>query len=146
MEKKMVGMQLRSLNNLIMRYMKNSPDKKKAAQITGMNGWLIGYLAEHQDEDIYQKDFEERFSITRSTASKVLSLMEKKGLVTRQGVPHDARLKKIVLTPKALEVHEMFKKDGYRMENILTHGFTDKEITQLISYIERMKKNMEQVL
>ena len=132
MKKKMVGMQLRSLNNLIMRYMKNSPDKKKAAQITGMNGWLIGYLAEHQDEDIYQKDFEERFSITRSTASKVLSL--------------DARLKKIVLTPKALEVHEMFKKDGYRMENILTHGFTDKEITQLISYIERMKKNMEQVL
>lgn len=79
--KKMVGMQLRSLNNLMMRYMKNSPAKKKTAQITGMNGWLIGYLAEHQDEDIYQKDFEERFSITRSTASKVLSLMEKKALL-----------------------------------------------------------------
>lgn len=144
-KKDSVGMQLRCLNNLIMRYMENSPVKKKMDQITGMNGWIIGYIASHPDEDIYQKDFEKRFSITRSTASKVLSLMEKKGLILRQSVPHDARLKKIVLTPKALEVHEMVKKDAAHFEGTLTEGFSKAEKALLISYLERIKNNIKKL-
>ena len=33
--------------------------------------------------DIYQKDIEAHFGITRATASKVITLMEKKGLIQR---------------------------------------------------------------
>lgn len=139
-------MQLRCLNNLIMRYMENSPVKKKMDQITGMNGWIIGYIASHPDENIYQKDFEKRFSITRSTASKVLTLMEKKGLVIRQSVPQDARLKKIVLTPKALEVHEMVQQDAAHFEGVLTKDFSKEEFELLLSYLERMKKNMQELV
>ncbi len=145
-KKDSVGMQLRCLNNLIMRYMENSPVKKKMDQITGMNGWIIGYIASHPDENIYQKDFEKRFSITRSTASKVLTLMEKKGLVIRQSVPHDARLKKIVLTPKALEVHEMVQEDAAHFERTLTKDFSEEELDLLLSYLERMKKNMKEIV
>ena len=145
-KKDSVGMQLRCLNNLIMRYMENSPVKKKMDRITGMNGWIIGYIASHPDENIYQKDFEKRFSITRSTASKVLTLMEKKGLVIRQSVPQDARLKKIVLTPKALEVHEMVQQDAAHFEGILTKGFSKEEFELLLSYLERMKNNMKELV
>ena len=70
----------------------------KVHKITGSNGWILGYLADHENEEIYQKDIEEKFCVTRSTVSKVLKGMESKGLLRRESVFSDARLKRLVLT------------------------------------------------
>ena len=104
MERIWIGFELRSLNNLIRRYFEFSSHRKEIETITGNNGWIIGYLAENADKDIYQKNVEEYFTIARSTASKVLNLMEQKGLIQRQAVAQDKRLKKIVLTEKAWKI------------------------------------------
>ncbi len=143
MKKNAVGMQLRRLNNQIMRYIENSPVKKRVETITGTNGWIISYLADHADQDIYQKDLEKRFGITRSTASKAMTSMEQKGLIARESVPQDARLKKIVLTRKAVEINEMIHKDVARLEQDLTRGFTQKEIESLLGFLERMQSNLK---
>ena len=143
MKKKLIGFELRCLNNLIMRKIENSSSKKQIDSITGMNGWIIGFLAENADKDIYQKDLEEQFSITRSTVSKVLILMEKKGLIERHGVPHDARLKKLVLTEKAWKISKLMINDAIRMEETLTNGFTEEELDSLYSCIQRMKDNIQ---
>lgn len=142
-KRKLIGLELRSLNNLIMRHFENSEVKKRVDSITGTNGWIIGFLADNADKDIYQKDLEEQFSITRSTASKVLILMEKKGLIERHGVPHDARLKKLVLTEKAKEISKLMKEEATKMEEILTKGFTKEELDILYNFIQRMKKNIQ---
>ncbi len=143
MKEKPIGLQLRQLNNLITRYMDRSPVKQQVNKITGTNGWIIGYIAKHSEKDLFQKDLEHRFGITRSTASKVLTLMERKGLIIRQSVPYDARLKKITLTQKALEINEMAKADGELFEKTLTEGFSDGELDTLQDYLERMKRNMQ---
>ena len=143
MIKKLIGFELRSLNNLIMRTVENSPIKKQIDSITGTNGWIIRFLAENADKEIYQKDLKEQFSITRSTASKVLILMEKKGLIERHSVSHDARLKKLTLTEKAREISGLMIEDANRFEKTLTKGFTEVELESLFSYIERMKNNIQ---
>lgn len=140
--KKSIGFEFRSLNNLIMRKVENSPVKKQIESITGTNGWIIGFLAENADKEIYQKDLEKQFSITRSTASKVLILMEKKGLIKRCSVPHDARLKKLTLTEKAWEISGQMIEDADRFEKTLTKGFTQEELEALFRYIQRMKNNI----
>lgn len=145
MEKLSIGLELRSLNNLIRRYFEFSSHKKEIETVTGNNGWIIGYLDQNAGRDIYQKDLEEHFTITRSTASKVLSLMEQKGLIRREAVAQDARLKKIVLTDKAKRVKGFMREDAKRMDQILVTGFTDEEIRLLHSYIERMKANISQI-
>ena len=145
MEKIWIGMELRSLNNLIRRYFEFSSHRKEIETVTGNNGWIIGYLAENADRDVYQKDLEDRFTITRSTASKVLNLMEQKGLIQRQTVARDARLKKIVLTEKAWKIKELMKEDAERMERTLTEGFTGEELKTLHSYIQKMKKNISDI-
>lgn len=142
MEKIWIGPEIRSLNNLICRYLEFSSHRKEIETVTGNNGWIIGYLAENAKKDIFQKDLEDRFSITRSTASKVLSLMEQKGLIERQAVAQDARLKKIVLTEKAWKIKELMWEDAKRMEQTLIGGFSDEEVKALDSYIRRMKKNI----
>lgn len=143
MKKKLIGIELRSLNNLIMRKVENSSAKKQIDSITGTNGWIIAFLVENADKEIYQKDLEEQFSITRSTASKVLILMEKKGLIQRHSVPHDARLKKLVLTERAWKISELMIDDAIRMEETLTRGFTEEELEYLYSYIQKMKNNIQ---
>lgn len=142
MQKRAIGIELRSLNNLIMRYMENQPSKKEVDRATATNGWIIGYIAKNQDRDVFQRDLEEEFSITRSTASKVINLMVQKGLIERRSVSNDARLKKLVLTEKSLEFSKKMQPEVKKMESNLLKGFTEEEIETLYSFIIRMKKNM----
>ncbi len=142
MEKMRIGLELRSLNNMIRRYFEFSSHKNEIETITGNNGWIIGYLADNADKDIFQKDLEDHFTITRSTASKVLTLMEQKGLIQRQAVAQDARLKKLVLTEKAWKIKGLMREDAERMERTLTNGFTEEEVETLYSYLQRMRTNI----
>jgi DNA-binding MarR family transcriptional regulator len=120
----------------------NFSSKKEIDSMSGNNGFIIGYLFNNRDRDVFQKDIEKKFGITRSTASKVLNLMEQKGLIERQSVAHDARLKKIVLTEKTESIAHLMSEDMSRIENILTNGFSDDEIATLYDYIDRIKNNI----
>lgn len=140
MKSSRIGIELRYLNNLIRRYVDNKLHKKYIDSVTGTNGWIIGYIADHGD--VYQKDLEAEFGITRSTASKVVSLMVQKGLIEHRSVPQDARLKKLVLTEKALELSKLMNQDHEAVETTLKKGFTEEELSNLHSYIERMKQNI----
>ena len=76
-----IGAELRRLSNLSCRYFERQAGKRQTEAITGTNGWIIGYIGrrEERGEVVYQHDLESRFGITRSTASKVVSLMAQKG-------------------------------------------------------------------
>lgn len=138
-----IGRELRSLSHAIHRKIDNSPTKLEIDNVTGTNGWIIGYLANHSDTDVFQRDLEREFGTTRSTVSKVIILMEKKGLVERVSVPHDARLKKLVLTPRSKALCEKMRRDFEETEEQLTQGFSNEELIMLRDYIERMKNNMQ---
>lgn len=108
---------------------------------TGTHCRIIRYLSEHQDRDVYQRDVEKEFGITRSTASRVLSLMEEKGLVLRQSVQADARLKKLTLTEKAQQYSELMKQNGRSVDQQLLRGFTPEEEDQLFDFLARIYRN-----
>lgn len=80
--------------------------------------------------------------MTRSTASKVLTLMEKKGFVERRSVEEDARLKQIVLTDSAWKIAEAMKQNCEEMEQQLTRGFSEEEKQQLTGYLNRILDNL----
>jgi DNA-binding MarR family transcriptional regulator len=142
MKQKSIGMEIRSLTNLIKRYIENSHHFQYAQRITGVNGWIIAYLYQNENRDVFQRDLEEKFTITRSTISRVLKVMEQKGLVKRQSVDSDARLKKLVLTKKAKDIYQGIVEDLRDVETRLMEGFSQKEKETLFSYLERMKSNM----
>ncbi len=141
MDDRFIGIGLRSLNNAVRRYLENNTPPLSGDKITCSNAWIIGFI-DRAEGDVYQRDLEEEFGITRSTASKVLILLEKKGLILREGVAHDARLKKLVLTDKAREIAVRMKKNGARMEAQLTRGFTEEELSALANYMQRMRDNL----
>ena len=112
--------------------------------MTGTNAWLIAYISEETNlgRDVFQKDIEETFGVTRSTVSKVVKLMEKKGLISRQKVDYDGRLKKLVLTENSNEIVSLLQEDKLQTEQTVTRGFSEEELQTLSSYLVRIEKNL----
>ena len=111
--------------------------------VTRNNGWILNYLAHHSDRDIYQKDIENDFCIRRSTVSKVIRLMEAKGLIRRETVPSDARLKKLVLTPDGKKLQAAIERDQQETERLLRQGVTEEELQVFFQVMEKFKKNIQ---
>ena len=138
-----IGIDIHRLDNRIRRCVQHTATQHEMEAVSGTNGRIIRFLSEHTDRDIYQKDLESEFGITRSTASRVLRLMEQKGLVERQSVPQDARLKKLVLTEKALDIHKMVEEDRKRTEEQLTKDIDAQELAIFRKVLKQMIRNME---
>ena len=141
-KERQLGFEIRTLNNCVKRFV-HSTRPPEFEESTGVHGWAIRYFYENRDKDIFQRDFEARFSIRRSTATNMLKLMEKNGLITRQSVSYDARLKKIVLTNKGIEIYKIATKNIERMENTLKKGITEEELLSFYSVADKIKANLE---
>ena len=67
--------QIRRVDNLIFRKINQFTRANGVEQATPMHGWILGYLYNHRDQPVYQRDIEREFSITRSTVTSILQLM-----------------------------------------------------------------------
>lgn len=113
------------------------------SDITEANGWLIMYIFDHKDKDVFQKDIENVFSIRGSTSSNIISLMEKKGYIERVPVEYDARLKKLVLTQKAVEQCGIIQSKLAEFEKKMTQGISEQELEIFYSVLDRITANIE---
>ena len=138
-----LNMLLRKIHIGIRRHMGKSEVKAQLDNVTGMHGCIVGYLKSREEEDVFQRDIEKKFSMRRSTASSILALMEKNDLIERIPVSYDARLKKIVLTDKSQEFISLFQKEEQTLDGILANGFTAEELAQLSDMLEHVSANLE---
>lgn len=142
-KEKYIGMELSKINNMLRRDFARADIKKEVEDATGKNSWIIGYLAENSDKEIFQRDIEEQFLIRRSTVSNMIQLMEKKGYITRESVSYDARLKKLVLTPKAWEMHRMMFENIIKNEEKMRQGISENDLEVFFSVLDKIKHNLE---
>lgn len=101
-----LGRQIKVLNHAFGRRIREESSARGLDELTIMHGRILGYLKYNQDRDVFQKDIEEAFNITRSSVTGVVKLMEQKGYIRRESVAGDARLKKLCLTQLGDQVCE----------------------------------------
>lgn len=135
--------EIKSISNLIKRLIGNCESGKYIDEVTGNNAFIIGYLADHCDQDVFQKDLEDVFSVRRSTMSRIIFRMEQKGFLVRIPVEHDARLKKLVLTEKGKEIHALMENNISDAEQRLTEGFSEEEKETLFRLLKKLRANLE---
>lgn len=133
---------MRRLNNMIKRTVESSTVKLQLDRLTGLHGWIVGYIA-RTDGPVFQRDLEERFSVRRSTMSNIMSLMEHNGLIVRQSYEGDKRLKQIVLTDYALGFDKTAREDMDRMELMLTNGISEEELDNFFNTVDKIKANID---
>ena len=138
-----IGFEVRTLSNMVFRQLLTYMSRREIDEVTLMNGWIMGYLYENMDKDIFQKDIEAKFSIARSTVTGILKLMEKKGFVRRESVPQDARLKRLVLTEKGIKIHLETIEDMEFLDDYLKRDIDPNELEIFFNVIKKLKYNIE---
>lgn len=70
--------------------------------------------------------------------------MELKGLIVRKSDPKDARLKKIVLTEKAVDIHRKITNEIEEREKRLRKNVSEEELRVFFKCVEKFCANMEE--
>lgn len=112
-------------------------------EFSGSQGRTLHFLLA-QTEDVFQKDIEEEYSIRPSTATELLKQMEKNGLIVREPVAFDNRLKKIVVTDKALLYKQQVIEDLTALEETLVKGISEADLQVFFKVIEKMMDNLSE--
>ena len=138
-----VGKTIKVLSNYLNRRLLQIPAFKNQEEITPVQGMLLGFIIE-EEGDIFQKDIEEMFSLRRSTVSGALSSMEKNGLIIREKVAYDARLRKITATKRGEKIHSLIRSELGAIELQIRTGLTEEEMTAFFHTAEKIKRNLLQ--
>lgn len=112
--------------------------------VSGVQGRIIGYVrCESKNRDVFQKDIEEHFELRGSSVTSTLQNLEKMGFIVRESIPTDQRIKRIVLTKKALDIHNQITKNIEQVEKEAFSSINKEEEQLLSDLLKRILNNIE---
>ncbi len=112
--------------------------------ITGVQASVLYFImAEAKYRDVFQKDIEEEFFVRRSSATNILQLLERRQFIKRENVAYDARLKKIILTAKTIELEKKITADIAKINDRITRDLTADELQLFQAILKKMSHNLD---
>ncbi|PTD94886.1 hypothetical protein C9439_00145 [archaeon SCG-AAA382B04] len=96
-----------------------------------------------EGDKITQKQLLKKLPVSKSTLSKKIDDLTKRGYLRKETDEQDKRLTLICLTDKSKEIEKNIKEIGQQIEKITLDGFSQKEQEELTNYLKRIIKNLE---
>ncbi len=110
-------------------------------EFNGAQGRILYVL--WQNDEISISSLSAQTSLANTTLTAMLDRMENSGLIIRKFDPRDRRNRLIVLTEKAKSLKDDYTRISEKMNEIYYTGFTETEIVQFESYLQRILNNLE---
>ena len=136
-----IGPMARKLNRYIKQNMNQMISDVTDNQVTSVQARILYYLEwmnDHEKVDVYQKDIESFLSVSKSTASEMISTLENNGFISRIKLENDGRLRKIILLEKGYETN---KKIGETIKNFdmnMQNKLSEKELENFFEIIDKL--------
>lgn len=109
---------------------------------SGTEGKALNFLLANMDRDLFQRDIEQEFGLRPPSASAIVRRMEEDGLITREAVSYDGRLKKIILTQKAMQSRDEVMGGLQTMEDKLLKDIDKEELQVWLRVTNQMIRNL----
>lgn len=138
-----IGLHINKLSRIISRRVDAAVFNAIDDNITVSQAYVIDFITDNTDRDIFQKDLELEFGLKRSSVSLMLNNMEKNDLIKRLPVPGDARLKKIVLTEKASEISKKISVAIDSVESRVSESLGEEEVHLLLNMLNKIRTDIE---
>ena len=139
-----LGLDINRIHHIISRKMDATVISSIDDNLTVSQAYVIDFIyMEGKEKDIFQKDLEKEFDLKRSSVSLLLNNMEKSDLIQRVPVAEDARLKKIILTEKAMILNKNISMAINSVENKLSENITLEEINVFYRVLDKIRNNLE---
>jgi len=97
-----------------------------------------------QNDAISISSLSAQTSLANTTLTAMLDRMENIGLIVRKPDPKDRRNRLIALTEKAKSLQDDYNRISRQMNEIYYTGFSEAEIIQFESYLQRILNNLEE--
>lgn len=110
-------------------------------ELSGAQGKVLHFLLT-QTEDVFQKDIEEEYGLRPPSASELLKKMENNGLIRRESLPQDARMKRIIVCEKAMRYRESVLEDLTALEEDLLRGIPEQDQEVFFRVVDQMLENV----
>ena len=109
-------------------------------QVTHIQARVLGYLRwmEEEDKIVYQKDIESFLSVSKSTASEMISTLENNGFISRIKLENDGRLRKIILLEKGYETNKKIGETIKNFEMNMQNKLSEKELENFFKIIDKL--------
>ncbi len=99
------------------------------------------FKAREKNKKLNQKDLERILDISNPTVTGILNRLEAKDLIKRVSCKHDARIKYIEVTQKAIELDKEIRKTFKESEQELVSSLTPEEIDRLNEYLIKILRS-----
>lgn len=140
MEKNEIGKYIRIVSRQIKRDMDETLNEY---HVTGVQSMIIQYIyKKSKEKEVFAKDIEEEFNMRKATIAGIIQLMEANGLIEREAKEEDSRLKRIQLTPKALEIEKVIEEQINCVEKKLIDGMKKEEQELFLQFLKRASNNL----
>lgn len=138
-----IGGLLRELTIAVHRNIGVELSEHELGDMKGPQSMALGYLirASAQDE-IYVKDLEKYMKIRKSTASELVSRLEKNGYVKTEKSQKDGRLKRLIVTEEGHEAYDRILQFLQEIDDRLVEGLSKEEVDTFVNLLNRLIQNM----
>ncbi len=137
-----VGFAAHELSKRMHCYLQNRSVADGEDPVVLSHGWLIGYLYQHEDEEIYQRDLEDELHLAKSSIATILQTLEQGGYIRREVPDHDARQKRVVLTDAGRVFEQKMRVRIEESERQVCSGISDEDMAVFTRVMRRMLANM----
>lgn len=110
--------------------------------LNAQQGQMMGYIFEHQDKGVIQKDLADHFGRKGATITSMLQGLEKKGYIKRVIPKDNERQKNIYLLQKGTDLVEEFNDIFLGVEKSITQGLTEAESETFMKLLIKVKETM----
>lgn len=111
-------------------------------KLTQSQGLVVIYLSGRENFTATQSELVELLQVAHTTTLTMLRSMEKKGMIRITKNPEDLRSNLITLTWGNEEIYRQLNRNAEENEEVLLKGFSDEEVRQFRSFLERAHNNL----
>ncbi len=142
-----IGYVIREVSLAFKKHMDCVIGKKQDSKVTPLHAWIMRFIIDRSQhgQDTFQRDVEHEFSIRRSTATELVKLIEANGMLVREAVASDARLKRLVPTSLAKEMHKKIIVEHKNMETKMREGISEEDLAVFFKTANIIKENLEKL-
>ncbi len=132
-----IGYQIQQISHTV-KQLQNEWLLKENLSVSHLNVMLVLY----EEDGVPQTHIQTKLGVRASSLSKLIDILIRKGLVTREAKETDARTKIISLTALGKEKETHLQKVRGELESQVTKNLDADEVKQLADLLARVKQNV----
>lgn len=121
---------------------RKADEKINELGLNAQQGRIIGYIHEHQEQGLIQKDLAEIFDRRNATITSMLKGLEKNGYIERKIPADNERQKNIYVLPKGEKLVEDFDRMFGQVEEEIVQSLTDEEKQTLMKLLVKINQHL----